>query len=166
MLISTKYNCFKGKFYKFLNLLNTFNYKEFIIFQTHNSCNSVLKCQTDISLTTTSLMAVIVTITSKQKCMLSTHLTFVPWHPIFWAYLLRFPPPLHIYINVYQRTCIKHQAQAQDNKVFNMLLLKSGSSVKNLCYVTFLQPRIWRGFLDICKICGRVIKQQFNTQLT
>jgi len=92
-LISTKYNCFKEKFYKFFNLLNTFNYKEFIIFQTHNSCNSVLKCQLNwhvTLLTTTSLMAVIITITSKQKCLLSTHLTFVWWHPIFSAYLLQF----------------------------------------------------------------------------
>jgi hypothetical protein len=74
------------------------------------------------------------------------------------------PPSLYIYkcLSVHM-----HQAQAHDNEeVFNMSLLKSGSSVRNLCYVTFLQPRIWRGFLDICKICGHVIKQQINTQLT
>jgi len=79
MLISTKYNCFKEKFHKFLNLLNTFNYREFIIFQTHNSCNSVLKCQLKwhlTLLTTTSLMAVIITINSKQKCTLSTYLSY------------------------------------------------------------------------------------------
>lgn len=96
MLNSTKYNCFKNKFYTSFNLLNTFNYTEFIIFQTHNSCNSVLKCQLNwhvTLLTTTGLMAVIITITSKKKCLLSKHLTFVRWHPIFSAYLLQFPFP-------------------------------------------------------------------------
>ena len=74
------------------------------------------------------------------------------------------PPSLYIYKSL---SVNMHQAQVHDNKeVFNMSLLRSGSSVRNLCHVTFLQPRIWRGFLDICKICGHVIKQQFNTQLT
>jgi hypothetical protein len=76
-------------------------------------------------------------------------------------------PPSPMYTNVYQFACIKHQVHAQDNKkIFNMSLQKSESSVMNLCYVIFLQPRIWRGFLGICKICEPVIEQQCSTQLT
>lgn len=158
MLISTKYNCFKEKFYNFLNLLNTFNYKEFIIFRTHNSCNSP---QMSIKLTSHY--------TDNYQSNGSHHYNqfkvevhavhtsnFHTVAPIFST--LTAVPPSPTYKNVYQFTCIKHQVQAQDNKeVFNMSLQKSGSSVRNLCYIIFLQPRIWRGFLDICKICGPVI---------
>ena len=112
-------------------------------------------------------MAVIITRNSQQRCT-------NPRCPVAQVSNSRMVAP-NIY-NIltavpdspYIKMCISSHASSTKHQItmwFNMSLQKSGSSVWNLFYVTLLVPRVGRGLLYMCKICGPVIKQLFNQQL-